>query len=223
MTSPQLYNPAAFRVADHALLSAVVEGTVFGTLLSNGPDGPQASHLPFLLNPVPGTPGMLRGHLARANDHWPALAGTPVLVLFQGPAHYVSPGWYASKQQTGRVVPTWNYVVVHARGRAQTYDDPVRLRALVEALTARMEQGRPNPWSVDDAPADYIDALTRQIVGIDIELNALEGKFKLGQNRSAPDRGSLAAGLEQEQPALWRRVRTLLDEQAAADSRGAAD
>ncbi|MFU8814609.1 MAG: FMN-binding negative transcriptional regulator [Pseudomonadales bacterium] len=198
MSDSRLYNPSAFRSDDDNLLAQVIDGTVFGSLISNGADGPRASHLPFLLRDSASGGRLLRAHLARANDHWKLLHDAPVLAIFHGPAHYVSPGWYASKTDTGKVVPTWNYMVVHARGRARVWHDAQRLRALVEDLTDHMERNRAAPWAVDDAPADYLARMTAQIVGVDIELEQLEGKFKLGQNRSAEDRASLAMGLAAE-------------------------
>ncbi len=193
-----LYNPEAFRVDDRAVLSDVIDQQVFATLVSNGADGPNASHLPVLLDRTAGPRGTLRAHLARANGHWRALDGEPVLVVFQGPDHYVTPSWYPSKADGGKVVPTWNYVVVHARGRAAIRHDPEHLRRLVGALTGRMESARAEPWSVDDAPADFIDRMLAQIVGLDVEIESLEGKFKLGQNRPEADRAGLAAGIESE-------------------------
>jgi transcriptional regulator len=205
-----MYNPTAFRHDDPDRLAAFVDSAVFGTLVSNGADGPRASHLPFLLERAATGSGTLRAHLARANDHWTLLDGAPVLVIFHGPEHYVTPSWYASKAKTGKVVPTWNYVVVHARGRARIWSDADRLRNLVAALTDHMESARAAPWHVDDAPDDYVTALLEHVVGIDIELESLEGKFKLGQNRAAEDRASLAAGLASEMPAVAAAVAEFL-------------
>jgi len=205
----QFYNPAHFRVADHETLARAVDALVFGALVTSGPDGLAVTHAPFLLNRGAGALGTLEAHVARANPHWRALDGVDALVIFQGPQHYVSPSWYATKQQTHRVVPTWNYVIVHARGVARTFEDPARLRARVAALTDRMEARRAEPWSVDDAPAEYIEQLSRGIVGIDVELTALEGKFKLGQNRVESDRASLGAALLVERPDLHAALQSL--------------
>ena len=204
------YNPEAFRVDDAGQLGGLIRNTVFGTLLSNGDAGPLASHVPFLFDRAAGTLGTLRVHLARANEHWEALEDQPVLAIFHGPHHYVTPSWYASKADHGKVVPTWNYVVVHARGRARVHHDRDRLRALVEALTNQMESARSAPWRVDAAPADYVERMVDQIVGVDVEIERLEGKFKLGQNRPAADRATLAQGLEREQPDVWRVLEALL-------------
>lgn len=209
MTAGGFYNPGAFRVDDPQVLGDVIEHTVFATLLSNGPRGPLASHLPVLLDRTAGPRGTLRAHLARANDHWQALDGAPVLLIFHGPQHYVSPSWYPSKAAGGKVVPTWNYVVVHARGPARIHHDPERLRALVGALTDRMEAARAEPWAVTDAPASFVEHMVGQIVGLDVELESLEGKFKLGQNRPEADRTGLAAGLEAEQAETAAALRAL--------------
>lgn len=192
-----------------AQLHELIDALAFGTLVSNGPAGPRVSHLPFLLERAGGTRGTLRGHLARANPHWHDLDGQPVLALFHGPHHYVSPAWYPSKQATGKVVPTWNYLVVQARGRVRVRQDAGWLRALVEALTDRHETPRSEPWRVDDAPADFVETMLTQIVGLEVCIEHLEGKLKLGQNRPAPDRAGLAAGLEQERPAVWQALNAL--------------
>ncbi|MEQ8858766.1 MAG: FMN-binding negative transcriptional regulator [Pseudomonadales bacterium] len=207
MSGGTFYNPTAFRVDDPDVLGDCVDALTFATLLSNGPDGPRASHLPMLLDRSGG--GTLRGHLARANDHVDVLDGERALVIFQGPAHYVSPSWYPTKAETGRVVPTWNYVVVHARGRVRTRNGRDWLRTLITDLTGRMERGRPAPWAVGDAPADFTETLLGQIVGIEIALSSLTGKFKLGQNRSAADRAGMAAGLAAEQPEVHAALRRL--------------
>jgi transcriptional regulator len=215
MTNPSFYNPAPFRLDDATRLGRFIDATVFGTLVSNGSDGPLASHLPWLLDRHAGVKGTLRAHLARANPHWHSLDGAPALVIFQGPQHYVTPNWYASKAATGTVVPTWNYVVVHVRGRLRVHHDRVRLRALVESLTDCMERARPQPWRVDDAPADFVDRMIAQVVGVDLEIEHLEGKLKLGQNRAAEDRASLADGLEREQPEVAAALSRVLPAPAA--------
>lgn len=207
MSAGAFYNPASFRVDDPALLGDCIDALVFAALLSNGPDGPRASHLPLLLDRANG--GTLRGHLARANGHADGLDGEPALVIFQGPAHYVSPAWYPSKAETGKVVPTWNYVVIHARGPVRLRHDPDWLHGLVADLTDRMEHDRQAPWAVSDAPADYTDTMLGHIVGVEIALTSLVGKFKLGQNRSAADRAGLAAGLAAGQPEVHAALRRL--------------
>ncbi len=205
------YNPDAFRLTDAHALGHIVDDTVFGMLASNGADGPRLSHVPFLLDRHSGSIGTLRAHLARQNDHWRHLDGETAVVVFHGPAHYVTPSWYASKAETGRVVPTWNYVVVHARGRVRVHREPARLRALVQALTDRMESPRADPWGVDDAPAEFIERLLEQIVGVDVTVEHLEGKLKLGQNRPVRDQHSLAAGVERERPDVWAALQPFRD------------
>jgi len=214
MMKNAFYNPRHFRSDDPAALARVIAATGFGTLITAGVGGLQVTHAPFLLQPAAdsgGTTGfgVLQAHVARANDHWRTLDGAESLVIFRGPDFYVSPSWYASKRETGRVVPTWNYVVVHARGIARTFDDPERLRARVEALTDHHESGRSAPWRVDDAPPEYLRQLLGHIVGVDIVLTGLEGKFKLGQNRSEDDRTSLDSALEAERPDVAAALRGL--------------
>lgn len=214
MTDAVFYNPRHFRSDDPATLARVIEAVGFGTLVTAGVGGLHVSHAPFLLQPATVADqtagfGVLQAHLARANDHWRVLDGAEALVIFRGPDFYVSPSWYASKRETGRVVPTWNYVVVHARGIARTFDEPEQLRARVEALTDHHESGRSAPWRVDDAPPDYLRQLLGHIVGVDIVLTGLEGKFKLGQNRSDDDRTSLDSALEAERPDVAAALRGL--------------
>ena len=140
--------------------------------------------------------GLLRGHIARANPLWRLLeSGASVLAIFLGTDHYVSPSWYPSKHEHGKAVPTWNYATVHVRGTIRFIDDPVWLRALVESLTDEHERHNVHPWKVTDAPADYIAGMVRAIVGFEILVSAIEGKFKASQNRSAADRAGVAEAL----------------------------
>ena len=142
-----------------------------------------------------GALGTLRGHVARANPVWREAAGAQVLAAFQGPQAYITPSWYPSKAASAKVVPTWNYAVVHARGTLRVTEDAAWLRALVGRLTDVHEASRAHRWQVDDAPADYIEQMLRAIVGIEIEITSLQGKWKVSQNRSAADRAGVAAGL----------------------------
>jgi transcriptional regulator len=149
------------------------------------------------MNPAPF--GTLRGHVARANPLWrESSSGSGALVIFQGPQQFVSPSWYPTKQETGRVVPTWNYVVVHAHGRVRMIDDGIWVRSHLEQLTNRHEQNRAMPWKVTDAPADFIEKMTSAVVGIEITIERLTGKWKVSQNRSLPDRKGVVAGLEED-------------------------
>lgn len=191
-----MYVPPAFRQTDLPALHREIGNCRLATLVSHGKNGLQASHLPLLLRPDEGRYGTLYGHLARANPHWQVLAeGTEALVLFNGPDAYVSPSWYPAKAEHGKVVPTWNYIAVHAYGRAEVFDDAERLRSLLAGLTERHEGPRPQPWAVDDAPQDYIAGMLRAVVGFALPIERLEGKWKLGQNRSEADRRGVHDGL----------------------------
>jgi transcriptional regulator len=175
------YVPAHFALDDPAALCAFVERHGFGTLVSSGPAGLDVSHIPFL--PELGSDGGIRllGHVARANSHWQALEGaTHLVAIFRGPHAYVSPGWY----QQHPSVPTWNYAVVHAHGRARLMDEAA-LHDLLMRLASTYESGRPKPWKMSELPADYVAAMLANIVGFEIEVERLEGKFKLSQNRPA--------------------------------------
>ncbi len=154
-----------------------------------------ANHVPFLLVASRGMHGCLVAHVARANPVWQLLDAQPSLVIFQGAQSYVSPSWYPGKQQHGMAVPTWNYVVVHAHGIARAIEDTAWLRAHVEALTDAQEASQALPWRVSDAPADFIDRMVSAIVGIEIPIERLVGKWKASQNRTAADRLGVAAGL----------------------------
>ena len=191
-----MYVPPAFRQTDLPALHREIGNCRLATLVSHGENGLQASHLPLLLRPEEGRYGTLYGHLARANPHWQVLAeGTEALVMFNGPDAYVSPSWYPAKAEHGKVVPTWNYIAVHAYGRAEVFDDAERLRSLLAGLTERHEGPRPQPWAVDDAPQDYIAGMLRAVVGFALPIERLEGKWKLCQNRSEADRRGVHDGL----------------------------
>lgn len=166
----------------------------FATLVVNGPEGPVAAHLPMVVDAT--RPEVLLGHVARANPIVPLLRAAPAaLACFVGPDAYVTPAWYASKREHGKVVPTWNYIAVHARGRIEPVDDAGELRAIVAALTDAMEADRPEPWAVEDAPADFLAGMLKAIVGFRLHVSALEGSAKLSQNRPAADHAGVVAGL----------------------------
>ena len=190
-----MYRPAAFRQDDLTALHAQIDSTGLALLTSNGPAGLQASHLPLLLAAEDGELGTLYGHFARANPHWQDLAGQEALAVFAGPDAYVHPGWYPGKAEHGQVVPTWNYIAVHAWRQVETFDDPERLRELLTRLTARHEAGRPRPWSLDDAPAEYLERMLRAIVGFALPIRRLEGQWKLSQNRQPADHAGVREGL----------------------------
>ena len=187
-----MYLPRHFEQNDPAALAALMREHPLAHLVSLQPDGLTADPLPLEFD---ADARVLRGHVARANPLWRAADGRAVLAIFGGPEAYVSPGWYASKAATHKVVPTWNYALVHAHGTLRAVDDAPWLRALVGRLTDRHEAARAEPWSVDDAPSDYVAQMLRAIVGIEIAVERLVGKWKLSQNRSAADRQGVADGL----------------------------
>ncbi|WP_122667142.1 FMN-binding negative transcriptional regulator [Pseudomonas viridiflava] len=191
-----MYTPSAFTDNELASLHSLIEQTRLAILVTHDEQGLQASHLPLLLRSDEGAQGTLYGHLAKANPQWRALQqGAEVLVIFPGADAYVSPSFYPSKAEHGKVVPTWNYVTVHAYGCAQVFSDPKRLLDVVSGLTAKHETGRDNPWAVADAPADYIDKMLGAIVGFALPIERLEGKRKLSQNRSSADIAGVRDGL----------------------------
>ena len=191
-----MYLPSAFRQDDLAELHAQMQASPFALLTSAGAAGVQASHLPLLLAPDEGEFGTLYGHFARANPHWRDLQdGAEALAVFSGPDAYISPGWYPAKAEHGKVVPTWNYIAVHARGPVELIEEPERLLQIVSRLSDQHESGRERPWAVSDAPREYIDSMLRAIVGFALPIRRLEGKWKLGQNRSAADQAGVRDGL----------------------------
>lgn len=191
-----MYLPATFRETELPALHGLMSTHPLALLVSHGDGGLMASPLPFLIYPHEGAFGVLRAHLARANPHWRELNGlAECLVVFSGDDGYVTPSWYPTKAETGRAVPTWNYAAVHAWGRPKVIDDTGWLRRQVVDLTAMQEGRRAQPWSVDDAPADFIDAQLRALVGIEIPVERLEGKWKMSQNRPPQDRAGVARGL----------------------------
>lgn len=191
-----MYNPKAFAVEDLPQLHDMMNDCRLAVLITHGEHGLQASHLPLLLDTQQGPNGSLYGHMARANPQWRDLqAGAEALVIFAGADAYVSPSLYPGKAEHGKVVPTWNYVAVHAYGTAEVFSDPHRLRDLVGALTDRHESGRAQPWTIDDAPAEYIDSMLKAIVGFALPIQRLEGKRKLSQNRSPADAAGVRNGL----------------------------
>jgi transcriptional regulator len=192
-----MYNPSAIRETRPEIVEAAIASHPLATLGTMGSQRLDASHIPLLYYPAEGVSGVLRGHMARANPQWQDYArDTEALAIFGGPQHYVSPDWYPSKRETGNVVPTWNYVVVHARGSLSFRDDPGWLLENVRALTESQEENRETPWRVTDAPRDFIENLLRAIVGVELTIDSLEGKWKVSQNRPVPDREGVVAGLQ---------------------------
>lgn len=190
-----MYVPDVFREERPDVLHDAIRAIRLATIVSQGREL-MANHLPLLLDTATGTHGTLYGHMALANPHWREIAADGrVLVLFLGPNAYISPSHYWSKAATGKVVPTWNYVAVHVYGTATIFDDTEELRRHVEALTIFNESSRPLQWRVDDAPADYVPAMIKGIVGVAIAIDRIEGKWKMSQNRPAADRVGVAQGL----------------------------
>ena len=196
-----MYLPSHFEETRPDVLHAMLRAHPLGLLITQNAAGEMAADsVPFVLDAnstdPAGGPGILRAHVARANPLWrEARNDLDSLVVFQGEQAYISPSFYASKAEHGKVVPTWNYVVVQARGRLRAVDDADWLRAFVTRLTDRHEAPRAKPWAVSDAPEEYIATMLRAIVGIEIVLTSLTGKWKVGQNRSAADRAGVARGL----------------------------
>jgi transcriptional regulator len=191
-----MYNPPQFREERVPVLQELIRQHGFATLVTTGADGLTADHLPLELDADRGPFGTLIGHVARANPVWRRRANdADGLAVFHGPQTYISPAWYPTKRESGKVVPTWNYVVVHAHGPIRAIEDRAWLRALVERLTKRYESARPDPWHVADAPEEFIEGLLKGIVGIEMPITRLEGKWKVSQNRPAADRDGVAANL----------------------------
>ncbi len=191
-----MYLPRKFSEDRIEVLHAAMLEIGAAAVVGQGPDGPIASHVPIELDPEPAPWGTIRCHFARANPQARTIAaGAELLLIFQGPQGYVSPNWYPSKRETGKVVPTWNYVAVHAYGTAIPFEDVETLRAHLGALTDRFEAGSAVPWKIDDAPAGYIDGMCRAIIGIEIRLTRIEGKWKQSQNRTRHDRLGVINGL----------------------------
>ncbi|MDE1894615.1 MAG: FMN-binding negative transcriptional regulator [Pseudomonadota bacterium] len=186
-----MYTPKHFEETRADALHELIRACPFATLVTGAADGLTANHLPFEL-----VGEVLHGHVARGNE-LVRLDGTEVLLIFQGPDGYISPNWYPSKHETGREVPTWNYAVVHVHGRLRVIDDAAWLRRLLETLTDHHEAGQPQPWRVSDAPADHVEKSLRAIVGIEIAIERIEGKFKLSQNHPARNRAGVIAGLRE--------------------------
>jgi len=192
-----VYVPEYFRESRIEVLQALVERHPLATLVAVTAGGLTAHHIPLRAQLSPAGGGVLRGHIARANSLWRELApDAPVLAIFSGADSYISPSWYPSKREHGKVVPTWNYATVHIHGSIRFIDDAAWLRAFVTALTDANEEGRAGRWHVSDAPAEYIEAMLRAIVGFEIKIERTVGKFKGSQNRSAADRAGVSGALQ---------------------------
>jgi transcriptional regulator len=212
-----MYQPDHYRVDDLPQLHALMRARPFATLVSSGSLGLYATHLPTVLkddvaNDAPN--GVIECHLSRANPHWKDLAaGGEALMIFQGPDAYVTPNWYPSKAEHGKVVPTWNYAVVHAYGRPEVMQDMDWLRRHVGELSAQQEAGEARPWAVSDAPDRYVEVMLRGIVGFRFVVTRLEGKWKMSQNREMQDRAGVVSGLGRRGEGDDRAVADLVSRQ----------
>lgn len=198
-----MYQPPHFVETRQDVLHGLIRSHPLGLLISNGAGGPIANAIPFLLDAEAGPNGRLRAHLARANPQWRQLADnptSPVLVVFQGADAYVTPSWYETKRETGKVVPTWNYAIVQVRGTVKVIEDAEWIAQQITELTLSQEGNRNEPWAVTDAPPTFIQSQIKGIVGIEIEIAEISGKWKVSQNRPVADRVGVAEGLESEAP-----------------------
>ena len=205
-----MYLPAHFEEARGEVLHALMRDHPLATLIAHGADGLAAHHLPLHFAPEVAPMGALQGHVARANPLWQESANAEVLAIFHGPQAYVTPSWYATKREHGKAVPTWNYAVVHAHGRLRTLDDPAWLRGQLETLVTRHEADFAEPWRIADAPPDYIDRMLVAIVGIEIAITRLRGKWKISQNQPQANRAGVVAGLHQQGTADAMRMAALV-------------
>ena len=194
-----MYVPTDFNEDRVPVLHEAIRKIAFGALVTLGADGLTASHIPMLIEPEPSPLGTLWGHLARANPQWQSVRhDVRALAIFTGPYAYITPSWYATKRATGKVVPTWNYVAIHAYGPLRIIDDAAHARAHLARLTATHEAGRRAPWAIDDAPDAFIAGMLKGIVSFELAIERVEGKWKMSQNRPAEDRAGVVAGLTQE-------------------------
>ncbi|HDT5889175.1 FMN-binding negative transcriptional regulator [Aeromonas dhakensis] len=192
-----MYLPLHFAVTDSETLHQLIRAYPLGALITHGEGGLDANHLPFEFDAGEREHGVLRAHVARSNPLWQEVKdGDEVLVIFKAADGYISPSWYPGKQEHHKLVPTWNYSVVHAYGRIQIRDDARFVRRLLANLTRTHEAAEPTPWKMADAPRDYLEAMVQAVVGIEIEITGLVGKFKLGQNKEAADRLGAANALQ---------------------------
>jgi transcriptional regulator len=205
-----MYVPPAFKDDDLDSIRATIRAARLANLVTATADGPIATPLPLFLAESEGERGVLYGHVARANPQWRSAPIGEALAIFMGPEAYVTPSWYATKQETGKVVPTWNYIAVHAYGPVEFFEEPERLLQVVTRLTSIHETPRAEPWAVSDAPSDFVAAQLRGIVGLRIPVTRFEGKRKMSQNRPEADRLRVAAGLAASDNSQDREVAPLI-------------
>lgn len=193
-----MYNPRWFKEDRLPFLHEEIRRVSFGTLVTNAASGLLASHVPMMLDTSKGEHGILYGHVARGNLQWrDTPPGSMGLAIFLGPDAYITPRWYQTKKEDGKVVPTWNYIAIHVRGPVTFFDDVGRLREAVTKLTRNHESAAEDPWEVTDAPGEYIEAQLKSIVGFELSIAHIEGKWKMSQNRPDSDREGVVAGLEE--------------------------
>jgi transcriptional regulator len=212
-----MYTPGYFKVEDTAELHAMMRARPFAILVTQGSEGLTATHLPTILKVEDGHPlGRIECHLARPNPQWKTYTpAIDALMIFQGPEAYIRPGWYPSKAEHGKVVPTWNYAAVHAYGRLETVEDKHWLLAHVSELSDQQEARYAAPWSTADAPANFLEALSRGIVGLKFAIRLIEGKLKMSQNRPTADRLGVVQGLEQRASGEDALIASLIDKLSA--------
>ena len=203
-----MYIPSQFKEDRTEVLHQAIAQAGAATIISMTSDGLYASHAPLFLDPDPAPCGTVVGHLAKANPHNRILVpGTETLVIFHGPGGYITPSYYPTKREHGKVVPTWNYSAIHAYGTLEVFTDPDRLLGVVTRLTNMYEAPRGAPWAVTDAPADFVQGMLKAIYGISLRITRLEGKVKMSQNRPEPDQQGVVKGLTEDgQDALARAV-----------------
>jgi transcriptional regulator len=210
-----MYIPQNFREERVPVLHDLIEQNSFSTLITLSSTGLIASHIPMVLDREPAPLGILRGHVSRANPQWRDIsADVQALAIFYGPHHYITPSWYPSKTETGRVVPTWNYVAVHAYGPFRIVENPDWLHSHLTNLTTAHEAQFSKPWNLEDAPVEYIEAMAKGIVGVELRIQRLEGKWKVSQNRSASDRDGVVRGLEELDSPESRAMAALVRERS---------
>ena len=219
-----MYLPAYFEESRTDVLHALMRARPLATLVTLSESGLAANHIPLETVPEPLPHGVLRGHVARANPLWREYrAGSEALAIFHGPQAYISPSFYPTKQQTGEVVPTWDYAVVHARGTLRFVQDSAWLRALVSRLTDAHEASRRMPWKIDDAPSPYIERMLSLIVGFELSITGLTGKWKLSQNHPVANRQGVVKGLRDAEGAESRQVADMLSSLEDERQGGAQD
>lgn len=217
-----MYQPPHFSEDSPLAMQGLIRAFPLGLLITSGDAGVTANPIPFILDLEASEQGVLRCHVARTNSQWKEIGeGLDALVVFQGAQHYVHPGWYETKRETGKVVPTWNYAMVQVKGRARAIEQAPWIARQIRDLTEMMEGAYPKPWAVDDAPAPYIDAQIRGIVGIEITITAMMGKWKVSQNRSEADREGVVEGLRAHQDQEAHDMAMLVEEKLRLKGIGA--